>query len=200
MHRLAAACLTTVLLGPVAMAQVSTRNPADVQPGAYTVESAHTRIVFSVSHMGFSTWYGNLTGATGSLILDPRNPAASRVDISIPADSITTTNAVLDGKLNDSAWFDTGRYKVITFKSTAIKPTGPDAADITGDLTLRGFTHPVTLHTHFNGAGTNPLDRAYTVGFDATLQLKRSQFGINTYVPLIGDDVAVAISAPFEKK
>jgi polyisoprenoid-binding protein YceI len=200
MRCFAAACLTAMLLSQAALAQVSTRNPADVQAGAYTADSSHTRIVFSVSHMGFSTWYGNLTGATGSLMLDPHNPAASHVDISIPAGSISTTNAVLDGKLKSSAWFDVGSYPVITFKSTSIQPTGPDNADITGNLTLRGFTHPVVLHTHFNGAGTNPLDRAYTVGFDATLQLKRSEFGINTFVPLIGDDVNVAVSAPFEKK
>ena len=199
MRRPLAVCVICAV-SVTAHAQVSTRNPADVRAGAYTLETSHARIVFSVSHMGFSTWYGNLTGATGTLTLDPHNPAASSVAISIPAASISTTNAVLDAKLKGGSWFDTERYPTITFKSDAVKITGPGQADITGALTLRGFTHPVTLHAHFNGAGTNPLDQAYTVGFDATLALQRSAFGINTYVPLIGDDVEVAISAPFVAK
>jgi polyisoprenoid-binding protein YceI len=69
---------------------------------------------------------------------------------------------------------------------------------VTGNLTLHGVTKPVTLDVKFNGAGTNPLDKKYTVGFEVSGAIKRSDFGVNTYVPLIGDDVKITISAGFE--
>jgi polyisoprenoid-binding protein YceI len=192
--------LAVLIASGAAQAQVATRNPAEVRPGSYAVEPSHTRVVFAVSHMGFTTWYGNFTGVSGTLTLNAANPAASSVAVTIPAASITTTNAVLDDKLKNSAWLDAASYPDITFTSSSVTPTGPGTADIAGKLTLHGFTHPVTLRAKFNGAGTNPLDRAYTVGFDANTVIKRSAFGINTYVPLIGDDVVVTISAAFEKK
>ena len=73
-------------------------------------------------------------------------------------------------------------------------------ASVTGDLTLHGVTKAVTLQATFKGAGVNPLSKGYTVGFDVRGRLKRSDFGVKTYVPLIGDDVDLIISAPFEKK
>ena len=71
---------------------------------------------------------------------------------------------------------------------------------MTGDLTLHGVTRPVTLDVKFHGAGANPMTKAFTVGFDAHGALKRSEFGVTKYVPLIGDEVEITISAPFEKK
>ena len=68
-----------------------------------------------------------------------------------------------------------------------------------GDLTFHGVTRPVTLDVTFHGAGSNPMSKAYTVGFDARGSLKRSDFGVSKYVPLVGDTVDLTISAPFEK-
>ena len=175
-------------------------DPASVPAGTYALEASHARIAFAVDHMGFSTWYGDFTGAKGSLSLDPKNVAASKLDITIPTGSISTTNAVLDGELKDPTWFDAGKYPTITFRSTAVASTGADTAKVTGDLTFHGVTKPVTLDVKFHGAGPHPMTKAYTVGFDATGSLKRSDFGVNKYVPLVGDKVDLFISAPFEKK
>ncbi|MFN3523465.1 MAG: YceI family protein [Phenylobacterium sp.] len=174
-------------------------DPAAVEAGAYTLETSHARVVFATSHMGFSTWYGDFSGATGTLTLDPKDPAASKLEVSIPAASVTTTNAKLDAELKSADWFDAATYPTITFKSTKVTPTGPGAAKVEGDLTFHGVTKPVTLDARFKASGTNPLSKAYTVGFEVTGQLKRSDFGVKTYVPLIGDEVSLMISAPFEK-
>ena len=77
--------------------------------------------------------------------------------------------------------------------------TGARTADITGALTLHGVTQPLVLHARFNGAGVNPLDHAYTSGFEATGVIRRSEFGVAKYVPLVGDEVTLTISAAFEK-
>ena len=96
-------------------------------------------------------------------------------------------------------WLDAAKYPEMVFKAEKIAPTGKNTANVTGALTLHGVTKPVTLAVKFNGAGVNVLDKKYTVGFDATGKIKRSDFGVKTYVPLIGDDLDLIISAAFER-
>jgi polyisoprenoid-binding protein YceI len=172
-------------------------NPADVKAGAYTVEPSHTRVLFAVSHMGFTTWYGDFTNVSGSLTLDPAKLSATSFDITIPANTVSTTNTKLDGELNSPEWFDTAKYPTIEFKSEKVVRTGKDSALVTGELTFHGVTKPETLKVSFNAAGTNPLSKQYTVGFNATGTIKRSDFDQKTYVPLIGDEVTLTISAAF---
>jgi polyisoprenoid-binding protein YceI len=185
---------------PVLAQPAPTSSPEAVAPGTYKVEPNHTRILFAVSHMGFTTWYGDFTGASGALQLDPADLSRSRLEVSAPTASVATTNAVLDGELKSADWFDAAHYPTITFKSRQVTRTGRDTADVAGDLTLHGVTRPVTLHARFNGAGVNPLDKAYTVGFEVSGRIKRSDFGVTKYVPLVGDDVDLIISAAFEKQ
>lgn len=194
------AALAGAALLAVSSSAAIAADPASVQAGTYALESSHARVAFAVDHMGLSTWYGDFTGAKGSLTLDPKNVAGSKLDITIPTGSISTTNATLDGELKDPSWFDAAKYPTITFRSTSVAATGADSAKVTGDLTFHGVTKPVTLDVKFHGAGANPMSKAYTVGFDATGSLKRSDFGVTKYVPLIGDKVDLFISAPFEKK
>ncbi len=170
-----------------------------VQSGSYKIEPAHTRVLFAVSHMGFTTWYGQFTNVSGTLTLDPKNVAASALDISIPTNTITTTNTKLDGELNSPTWLDTAKYPTIVFKSTKITRTGDDTATVTGNLTFHGVTKPETLNVTFNASGVNFLTHQYTVGFNATGSLMRSDFNEKTYVPIIGDAVKLTISAAFVK-
>ena len=187
-----------IAMPAIGMAQVIT-NPAQVDAGAYKLESTHARIEFRVDHLGFSEWYGDFANAKGTATFDPKKPAAAKVDISIPTASVSTTNATLDDELKSADWFDAAKFPAMTFKSTKVTPTGPGSADVTGEFTLHGVTKPVTLKVKFHGAGTNVLTKAYTVGFDAVTEIKRSEFGVTKYVPLVGDVVHVSISAPFEK-
>ncbi len=87
----------------------------------------------------------------------------------------------------------------VSHHTTKVVRTAPGKATITGDLTMHGVTRPVQLEASFNGSGVNPLDKNYTVGFDATATLTRSDFGVKTYLPMIGDETSVRISAAFEK-
>lgn len=195
----AAFALGLAVTGAAQAQSPASTNPAAVQPGVYKVEPSHTRVLFAVSHMGFSTWYGDFTGASGQLKLDPAHPAASQLEVTVPTASVATTNATLDGELKSGDWFDAAKYPTISFKSRKVIVTSPGHAKVEGDLTLHGVTKPVTLDAKFNGAGVNPLDKAYTVGFEVSGAVKRSDFGVTKYVPLIGDEVKLIISAAFEK-
>ncbi|HEX7761728.1 MAG TPA: YceI family protein [Caulobacteraceae bacterium] len=195
-----AGALTAVLLSasaPNALAQASP-DTASVKAGTYKVEAYHTQIGFSVLHLGFTPFSGFFSGASGSLKLDPTHPDSSALDVTVPVQSVTTTVAQLDGELKGAQWFDAAQFPNATFKSTKVVLVGKDRATITGDLTLHGVTKPVVLSAHFVGAGVNPLDKAYTVGFEATGTFKRSDFGVKTYVPMVGDDVALTIAGAFE--
>ena len=201
---LAAAALAALLAAP-AVAQAPMRSPANpdpsaVQGGTFAVEPTHTRVMFAVSHMGFSTWYGDFTQTAGSLTLDAKNPAADSLDVTVQTASVATTNAHLDGELRDPTWFDAAKYPTIRFRSTRVTPTGPGRADVTGDFTLHGVTRPLVLHAVFNGAGQNAMSKAYTVGFEGTGAMRRSDFGVTKYVPLVGDEVRITISGAFERK
>jgi len=192
--------LAAVLLTAPAMAlaQEVTHTATAVQPGAYSVEPYHTRVLFSVNHMGFTTWYGEFAQVSGNLNLTPNAVSNSTLQIHIPVATISTNNAKLDGELKSPAWFDAAKYPDITFVAEKIISTGKGKGLVTGSLTLHGVTKPVTLAVKFNGAGVNVLDKKYTVGFEVSGKIKRSDFGVKTYVPLIGDEVDLIISAAFE--
>ncbi|THD81992.1 MAG: polyisoprenoid-binding protein [Phenylobacterium sp.] len=196
LHRSTALAAGLVLaIGTAATAQAPT-----AQSGSYAVEPSHARVLFAVSHMGTSTWYGDFTQTSGALKLDAKTPSLSHLDVSVATDSVSTTNAKLDGELKSADWLDAGKFPAMTFKSTKVTVTGPGRATVAGELTLHGVTKPVVLQAKLKGFGANPMTKAYTVGFDASGTIKRSQFGVTKYVPLIGDDVDLILSVPFVRK
>jgi polyisoprenoid-binding protein YceI len=191
------AAVASMLVG--AHVQAAESGLGSAKPGSYKVESYHTQVGFSISHFGFTNYSGLFSGATGSLQLDPGKLGTSKLDISIPVDSVTTTVSKLTDELKGDKWFDTARFPNAAFVSTQVVPTA-EGATVTGNLTLHGVTKPVVLHVRFIGAGVNPIDKAYTVGFEATGTIKRSDFGVTTYLPGVGDEVQLSIAGAFEQQ
>jgi len=177
----------------------SASDPAAAQGGVYAVEPYHTQVGFSVLHLGFSRYGGVFSNASGELKLDPKSLGATSLDVSVPVSSVQTTSAKLDGELKSDQWLDAGKFPTMRFHSTKITRTGPSTATVEGELTLHGVTRPAVLKARFVGAGVNPLDKTYTAGFSASGVIKRSEFGVTTYVPMISDDVELTINAAFHK-
>jgi len=169
-----------------------------VKAGTYKVDPAHTQIMFEVDHLGFSVYYGLIGDATGTLVLDPANPSAAKVDIEIPMSGITTTSAKLTEHLKNADFFDVAKFPTARFVSTSVQVDGTDAK-ISGNLTIKGVTRPVVLDAEFTGAGLNAMVGAETVGFEAETMIRRSDFGINYGIPMVGDEVALNITVAFEK-
>ena len=197
---LASGLLALLVATPVLAQTPPTRDPAQIQTGTYAVDPGHTQVGWRVSHMGFSNYAGGFSDVSGTLELQPKNPAAAKLSVKIPVASVTTTSAKLTDELKGDQWLDAAKFPDMTFVSTKVVPAGKDHAKVTGDLTLHGVTQPVTLDVTLVGAGVNPLSKKYTVGFEATGTLKRSEFGVKTYVPLIGDELHLTIAGAFEKQ
>ena len=195
-----AAALALSAAAPAAFAQSASHDTATVKAGTYSVEPTHTQVGFTLLHLGFSYYSGVFSDVSGTLTLDPSKPAASSLNVSIPIASVATTSTKLDGELKGADWFDAGQFANATFVSTSVTPAGKDAAKVVGNLTLHGVTKPETLTVRFVGAGVNPLDKQYTTGFEATGTIKRSDFGVSKYVPLVGDVVKLTIAGAFELK
>lgn len=193
--------LVLLCLGPARAADdpaAPSQDPTQVRPGAYVLDPDHGKITWSVSHLGYSTYYGQFTGLSAKLDLDPRSPAKSSLSVSVPLSGVVTGNARLEQHLATPDFFDTQRFPVATFTANGIEQTSPTTARITGDLSLRGTTRPMAIDATFTQAGINPVDRRYSVGFDGRAVVKRSEFGVNAFLPALGDDVTLRIEGEFK--
>jgi len=195
------AALTVTALSGAALAQTDAlvRDPIQVRSGSYVLDPAHGKITWSVDHLGFSTYVGQFTNVAANLDLNVRNPAASKLDASVKMDSVGTFHQGLDRHLRTSDFFDTAKYPTATFRATGIRMIDADSANITGNLTLRGVTKPIVIEADFNQAGVNPVDKMYSVGFDGRAKIKRSDFGINYGLPVLGDEVILHFEAEFKQ-
>jgi polyisoprenoid-binding protein YceI len=200
MNRLTTFLLPLALVVPAAVIAQASPEPTAVKAGTYAIEPNHTLVQFSVNHFGFNDYFGTLPGATGTLVLNPKQLAATKLDVSLPVERISTTNATLDGELKSADWFDAAKYPTIRFVSQTVTQTGPRTARISGTVTMHGVSKPMTLDATFGGAGVNPLNKADTAGFKATGTIKRTDFGVSKYAPLVGDAVTLSITAAFEQK
>jgi polyisoprenoid-binding protein YceI len=173
---------------------------AKAEAGHYKIDKRHAKVIFAINHLGFSTYYGIFNDFTDSSFdFDPAAPQKSALSLTLNVAGMVTTDPELDEKLKSDAFFDTAKFPTATFKSTAIEMSGANTGKLTGDLTLHGVTKPVTLDVSFAGAGTPPMQKFYVIGFNATGKLKRSDFGIKNYIPLLGDEVELRISAEFDR-
>jgi polyisoprenoid-binding protein YceI len=188
------------IAAPALAQSPSPQTATNVKQGTYAIEPQHTQVMFGVDHMSFTTYYGRFSDVSGTLMLSPQAPSTSKFEIHVPVSTISTTSKRLNDELRGDQWFDSKKFPEIVFRSIGATVTGQDTAKVVGDLTMHGLTRPVTLNVTFHGAGVNPLDDKYTVGFEASGHLKRSDFDINPNIPLVGDRVNLVISAAFEKQ
>ncbi|SFG39111.1 Polyisoprenoid-binding protein YceI [Methylobacterium gossipiicola] len=175
-----------------------TTDPTQVRSGAYRLDSAHGKITWSLSHLGFSTYYGAITDVSAEATLDAKAPGSSRITVTIGTPSITGLNDKLDAHLKSPDFFDTPKFPTATFVSTSVEPTSPTTARVNGTLTLKGVTKPISFDATFNQAGLHPVDKLYTVGFDGRAVIKRSDFGITAYLPMVGDEVTLRLEGEFK--
>ncbi len=166
----------------------------DVPAGVYKTDPMHSSLTFKVSHMGFSHYTARFGKFDATLTLDPVHPEAARLTATIDPQSLEL-NAPPKGfhdELMGQTWFDAKAHPQMTFASTKIEKTGANTAKVTGDLSLKGITRPVTLDVTFNGGYPGmDLDPHARIGFTATGTLNRADFGMGFGIPAPGSNMGV---------
>jgi polyisoprenoid-binding protein YceI len=159
----------------------------------YEFDKSHTRILFFVNHLGFSDTVGEFTAYDGTFSLDLEKPETSTLDVTLKPAGIRTPSEALDKHLQNADFFNVEKFPDIRFVSKSVKKTGDNTGEVTGDLTMLGVTKPVVMKVKLNKADYHPKTQDYIAGFTGETTLKRSEFGMNFGIPMVGDEVRMVV-------
>jgi polyisoprenoid-binding protein YceI len=162
--------------------------------GVYTIDPYHTQELFSYRHFDISTVHGRFDKTTGTLTLDVEHRKAS-VDVTVDVGSVSTGVPLLDERLKSPTFLDAAKYPTITFKADDFQFVGDKLQTVTGALTIHGVTKTVVLSVRSAVCkpNRNPSMTLPACGADMDLVLKRSDFGVGYFAPLVSDDLDVHI-------
>lgn len=161
-------------------------------PETYLIEANHTKPRFEYSHMGYSTQVSRFDTVTGSITLD-RAAKTGTVDVVIDTKSVNTGSTLFNGHIQAADFFDTEMYPTITFKSNKLKFSGDKLVQVDGNLTIKDITKPVTLTVTSFMCMPHPMLKKDACGANAATTIKRSDFNMGKYAPLVSDEVTLTI-------
>jgi polyisoprenoid-binding protein YceI len=166
-----------------------------IPSGTYGIDTMHTQLGFAVTHLGISIIRGNFDRFSGWLTVGD-GLADTSVTIEAEMASMNSGNPMRDEHMHSADFFDVANHPQMIFQSTSIGESSSGYA-LTGNLTIKGITHPVTFETTFNGSEVFPMDQSTHYGFSASATLSRSAFGVSYGVPTVSDDVKLHLEAQF---
>lgn len=208
----AAAAFTLAACNPPAETPATTEAPpveVNAPSGEYTLDPHHSTVTIRAQHFGLAHYTLRFNNVSGTLNFNAENPAQSTIQATVDVTSLDTPYSGardFDAELQNSSWLDSASFATATFASTGVEQTGPNTARVTGDLTLKGQTHPLTLDVTYAGSHSpHPMGmQTSSIGFSARGTIQRSQFGINELIPRAGNDgvsdaVEIIIEAEFTR-
>ncbi|MEL7311098.1 MAG: YceI family protein [Pseudomonadota bacterium] len=171
----------------------------DIPAGEYELEKTHAYLTFSYLHLGYSRPVVGFSDFDVSLDLNQDDVSASALKVAVNPASVDTGVTKFDDHLKSDDFFDIANHTDISFSATSIEMTGENTLEITGDLTMKGITKPVTLEAIINKAANHPMRKTPTIGISASGQLKRSDWDLGKYAPNVGDEVTLNIQVELIK-
>lgn len=165
---------------------LSESEAATTEPMTYSVDLVHSSLLFRIKHANVAYVWGRFNDFSGTFKVDPENPSASMLEMEVRTNSVDTGNEGRDDHLRNPDFFNVRQFPVATFKSTNFEKVGEDKFKVTGDLTMHGVTKEVTAD--LNWIGTGSFRNTPKAGFEAKFEIKRSDFGIQTYIAPDGSD------------
>jgi polyisoprenoid-binding protein YceI len=200
------ACSQPATKAPEPPAPVTVEAPS----GAYALDANHTTVTVRAQHFGLANYTLRFNRVSGTLNFDAEAPTQSTIEVTVDTTSLDTPYAGdrdFDAELQNSEWLDAAGSPTATFRSTSVESTGANTARVTGDLTIRGQTHPATFDVTYNGSWRqHPMGPPISgVGFSARGTIQRSQYGLNVLLPTAGgnngvsDQVELVIEAEFNR-
>lgn len=197
-HRSALLAIMLLLAGCAAIVRPNFQTElVKLRSGEYTLDPAHAALIFKIDHLQLSTYVGRFNSFEASLDFDPDNMAATRLDGVVEMSSLDTNDAELEDTIKGSDWFNVAQFPQATFSTVDVQVLDDSRFLFTGDLTFRGITKPVQLRATFNGGADNMLTGKYTLGFTAMGSFKRSDYGMDSFAGIIGDEVNLELFAEF---
>jgi polyisoprenoid-binding protein YceI len=151
-------------------------------------------VIASWSHFGFSNPIAHFGQVDGVIVHDADNVGQSSVKVTIPLSGLEAHVEDFNEHLRSADFFDAEKYPTITFASTKVEAAGDDKLRVFGDLTVHGVTKPAVLDVTINKLADHPMGKRAAAGFSATTTLKRSDFGLDKYVPNVSDEVKISIT------
>jgi polyisoprenoid-binding protein YceI len=158
--------------------------------GVWRADPHHTEVGFSAKHLGMMTVRGHFTDVSITGHIDPAHPEATAIEVTVRSESIQTNNEQRDKDIRASSFLDVAQFPTFTFKSTAIEPRGGDRYDMTGDLTIKGVTRPITLHGTLLGEFNDPR-MGHRFGYSGEGTIKRKDFGMS-FNPMLDGKLVVS--------
>ncbi len=174
--------------------------PAEAEPERFILDGQHTHIVWQVDRFGFTNTVGTFADISGELMLDEDAPEVSSVVAQISLSGLRSDLLEREEIVRGSFWLDAAAHPVITFESNQVRLLETEdcpelCAEVSGEMTLKGITAPLSLMVELNKLGIDPVTKARAAGFTATGRFQRSAFGISTAIGPIGDEVAFEVQA-----
>ena len=169
-------------------------------PTQWQLDDAHTRVGFSVNHLGFSTTMGHFNDVKGMVNYNIKAPNKANMNFTIVTDSIDTNWDARDAHLKKDEFFNVAKYPTMTFKSTNITFKNPQQATVTGDFTLLGQTKPLTLDVTLNKIANSPMTKEPVIGFRATGVIDRAAYGMTAFASGITTEVPIQIDGELVEK
>lgn len=182
-----------ILAATLAVALLAPGFAAAVEKYVIDTEGAHAFVQFRIKHLGYSWLYGRFNDFSGTFTYDDNDPSNSQIEVVIKTASIDSNHAERDKHLRNEDFLDVNKYPEARFKSTSYKETGLNKAVLTGDLTLRGITRPVTIQVEKIGNGPDPWG-GYRRGFEGTTSFALKDFGIDYNLGPAARDVELTLS------
>lgn len=171
--------------------------PTKSLTGTYAIDPAHSRIGFVARHAMVTKVRGSFNEFEGSGYFDAEDPSRSHLELTIEATSIDTRNADRDAHLRSNDFFDMESYPQLRFASTSVEQVGDTEYRVTGDLTIKDVTQPVTLDLEFTGAAVDPFDNQ-RIGFEGQTTVNRKDWGVNWNAALEAGGVLVSDKVTLE--
>lgn len=193
---LAPALALTAPLSAQSAGQPGVPDTTRVKAGTYVADVNHTQVTWQVNHMNFTLLDGQIGASAGTLVFDPANPSAAKIDVTFDTNKLSVTSEHFGTHLMSKDYFDSAAFPTAHFVSTKVTVIGTKAT-IVGNLTIKNITKPVTLAATFIGAGKNPNSGKLNIGFRANTTINRSDFGLGLAAPIVSDKVDLTINAAF---
>ena len=172
-------------------------NFAELKAGAYSLDKSHARLLFKVRHLGLSTYVGRFNSFDASLEFDPQNMQESELRALIDMTSLDINDSSLSDTLAGANWLNSRSYPQAQFTSSQVKPLSDTEFEFSGKLSWRGKTKDITVTARFEGGAFDVLTRKYKLGFSAETEFLRSDFGMDAFIPLVGDKIQLETYVEF---